>query len=313
MNMLQLLIDAIFPILIYIAAGMLAKHLKLIDSSSASSMHKVVYFICLPAMMFASTYTCDLRQSFDGPLTLFLAAAITITFFTVTFIVPLFIKDRQQCGILAQGLLRGNIASFGLPVVLSLCAPSEAARISLSYSCNYPLVTILAISGLKWFQGEKQNFTHLLRSAANNPIATGTLIGVICNLIKLPLSSSLIKAATSIGQISTPLAFILLGASLNTFGSKKNHKIIYAYVPLKLIAIPLFWITVAYAFFSFTGGRILSVMGIFAVPGAVSSVSTAKALGYDDILGEELVAYSTIFSVFTIVLWIICLKLVGLY
>lgn len=312
MNVLPLLLDAILPIIIYIAAGCFVRYLKLVDAKSAASIHRIVYFICLPSMMFISTYTCDLSQAFDVSLTVFLASAITVTFFVVTLLVPLFIKDREKCGILGQGLLRGNIASFGLPVVLSLCAAAESAKISLSYACIYPLITILAISGLKWFQGEKQDFSNLIKNAANNPIAIGTLLGVIFNLIKIPLPGSMIKALTSIGQISTPLAFILLGASLAAFKSGTNHHILMFYVPLKLFVIPLFWILTAAAFLGFRDGRLFAVMGVFAVPSAISSVSTAKVLGYEDVLSEELVAYSTMCSVFTIILWIIVLKLTGL-
>lgn len=285
---------------------------KLTDTESAASIHRIVYFICLPSMMFISTYTCDLSQAFDVSLTVFLASAITITFFSVTLLVPLFVKNREKCGILCQGLLRGNIAAFGLPVVLSLCSTQESAKISLSYACIYPLITILAISGLKWFQGEKRAFCSLIKNAVNNPIAMGTLLGVICNLIKLPLPNSTVRALTSIGQISTPLAFMLLGASLAAFKNGANRQIVIPYVPLKLVVIPLFWIFIATVFLGFRGGNLFAVMGVFAVPSAISSVSTAKVLGYEDVLSEELVAYSTMCSVFTIILWIIVLKLTGL-
>lgn len=140
----------------------------------------------------------------------------------------------------------------------------------------------------------------------------GTLLGVICNLIKLPLPNSTVRALTSIGQISTPLAFMLLGASLAAFKNGANRQIVIPYVPLKLVVIPLFWIFIATVFLGFRGGNLFAVMGVFAVPSAISSVSTAKVLGYEDVLSEELVAYSTMCSVFTIILWIIVLKLTGL-
>lgn len=88
MDLFPLLLDTILPIIIYIFAGCLVKYLKLTDTESAASIHRIVYFICLPSMMFISTYTCDLSQAFDVSLTVFLASAITITFFLLPSLFP---------------------------------------------------------------------------------------------------------------------------------------------------------------------------------------------------------------------------------
>jgi len=74
------IINIVLPVFSVIALGWLLRQWKLIDAVFLKQTNKLVYYVCLPLLLFYKIGTADFFANFNGKLIVGSIAAVAITF-----------------------------------------------------------------------------------------------------------------------------------------------------------------------------------------------------------------------------------------
>ena len=147
----------------------------------------------------------------------------------------------------------------------------------------------------------------LLKQVIKNPLIIATLLGIIFIILKINIPKPIYKTLSDISKIATPLAFIVLGAELEFGNMVKNIKYLISANILRLIGNPLITVGVG-KLVGFQGIELVALLSMSACPTAVASYTMAKEMNADGDLAGEIVATTSMLSIFTIFCWVLILK-----
>jgi predicted permease len=152
----------------------------------------------------------------------------------------------------------------------------------------------------------------VLRNIITNPLIVGAVVGVIFKIAGWGIPTSVMKPISNFANMTTPLSIFILGATLSLPDISKNVNAIVVTLFLKLIAVPAFILVVMYMF-GFRGPELFIAFILYATPIAGASFRMAQNMGGDGELQGQLLAISTVLSLFTIFFWIMSLTAVGIF
>ncbi|MBR5468248.1 MAG: AEC family transporter [Firmicutes bacterium] len=311
MNNFLIAFNAVAPLASYILIGIFIKRLNLVEDDFLGKLNRLLFKCFYPVIVFSNIYTSDFSQSADVKLIAYLTVfSVTLTA-TLCFVVPKFIRSRATCGAFIQGTFRSNIILFGLPLTISIFGDGNAGMMSVATAFIIPLYNVLAVVVLEYFGGQTTNISALLKNIAKNPLIIGAIIGILYNLFKLPAPALMQSIVKNISNSTTTFALIVLGASLRFSSLARNLKYIAVCLFLRLIAVPAAAVLIAY-FIGLEDMQLFTVLIIAATPVATSSYTMAHSMNSDHELAAQLVAISTVLSVFTIFSWIMLFFTLGL-
>ena len=317
-------LNKVLPIVLLISFGYFLRHIKLVTKSTLENLNKLCFRVFLPISLFKSVYTISSIKEFNISFILFIVVSILIVFIIGFVSVCLFVKDKNQKGVLLQALVRPNYAIIGLPLV-EFIAGSEGMKVAtLGTLISIPLFNILGTIALSSFveTEEKNSIGKTLLKIIKNPLILGVLAGMVVLLIRsvfinLDVSFRLTDLEflytfiDKTGSIASPLALISLGGLFEFSQIKRVRNKLITIVSLRQAIIPLVAFTIAYLFFSFTGAEYAVLIAIFGTPCAVSSAVMAKEMKNDGELANQIVVWTTLFSMLTIFILIYIFRSLG--
>ncbi len=312
MNNFFISFNVVFPIAVMMALGFFLKKIRLMNGTTVKEVNNVIFRVFLPTMIFKNVYDSDISQVFDLKLVLFAVGAVFAVILFLFLIVPLLEKENSRRGVLIQAIFRSNFVIFGIPVTEALCGKSVSGAASVLIAVVIPIFNFAAVISLEVFKGNKPDIKKILKGIVTNPLIIASVLGLLVNFSGLRFFGVIEKAMGSVASITTPLALIILGASINfsTLGRNKWH-IIYGLLA-RLVIVPAACILFAAYVFGFRGADLAILISLFASPAAVSSFTMAQQMGGDDELAGQLVMFGTVASVITIFLWIFTAMQLGL-
>ena len=136
-------------------------------------------------------------------------------------------------------------------------------------------------------------------------------LGILALLSGIKLPMIIEKTVSDFSKIATPLALVLLGASMNFKTVRGNLKQLIITISGKLIVVPFIGIGIA-ALLGMRGGDIALLIAALASPTAVSSYPMALQMDGDGDLAAQIVAFGTTICIVTVFLWVFILKQLGL-
>lgn len=314
MENLLFALNVVFPIFALLTLGKLSRSFGFVKKETLNDLNHFIFRLPLPLLLFMNIYNMD-RTTHINDKTLTTIVLIIISLSSITLLLSIILNKTKvvasRKGVLVQSWFRGNIIFFGLPVVTSLYGNSATPIISTIIMVAVPLVNILAVIVLESYRGNDINLFKLILSIFKNPLLDAAIIGFILYILNINLPKLIITPLTSLSKTATPLAFIILGGTLEFSKIGKNLKAIIFGCLGRLIIVPSIIITVA-ILLGLKGQYIGALIGSMASPVAVSSFTMAKEMDGDGELAAQLVVISTFTSVITIFLWIYILKSLSL-
>lgn len=311
MENLIIAFNVVLPLMLCIMLGYFLNRIGMIGEALRNGMNSLCFKVFLPFYLFQSIYTTDVSASFNGTLMIFCCVAMTAWFALLMFLIPKVEKENPRRGVLIQAMFRSNFALFGLPMAESLCGAERMGPTSLLIGICVPLVNILAVITLESFRGGKPSIRKMLLGIAKNPLIIASVLGVVFNLLDIPLPSAVQKTITDLGRVATPLSLVALGASF-TFASVAGYRMQLALgVSGKLVICPLIMVTLG-VLLGLRAEMLVPVLIFFGAPTAVSSFPMAQQMDGDGELAASLVVFTSALSILTIFLWVFVLKTIGL-
>ena len=308
MEMILLGLGVVLPLFVVMSIGYLARRVKLIDDSGVGVVNRLVFWIFLPAILFVSVYETNLSEAFNGPLILFSTLGTTTVFLASFFIVPKVERERNRCGVIVQGLIRGNEVYFGFPIVVSLLGAQYLGLMSIVVAFAVIFYNGYSIFALEYFKGDTVDKKEIFKNLITNPFILATFLAAIMNLLNIGIPDALMTGIRSLASVATPLALFLLGASFNFTSTKGYLKEVIWTTLFRLIIIPGIVISLS-ILMGFSSTEIVILFVTFGVPTAVASYSMARQLNADYELASQIVVYTSSFAIVTVFLWTIVLQL----
>ena len=288
---------AVLPMFIMLAIGFTVRKMKVIEEAHLPVLNKIVFNVFFPFLMFNNIYAFDLSADFNAALLLYAVVAVAVIYGLSVGFALIFEKSNKSRGALIQAIYRSNFVLMGLPIVGNIFGSGRLGMTSMLVTVIVPMYNILAVITLEVFRGESIKITKILKGIVTNPLIIGSVTGILFAVfgIKLP------EIAESV------ISLIVLGASFEFASIKRYKKNLIAVIFARLIIVPAISLSVA-IMIGFRGIDLVSLIGIFASPCAVSSYTMARQMDSDYELSAGTVVFTTMLSCFTLFGWIYFLK-----
>ncbi len=303
--------NAVLPLMLCMAVGYLARRMNIGDDAFYIKCNSFCFKVFMSMMMFNNIYHADLRTAFQPKLILFTVISILVVTFGTFFIVRLMVQDGSRRAVLTQGIFRSNYVIFGLPVAINVYGEGNVATAALLSAVAVPIFNVLAVFALEYYSDRKTGPLSVLKGVATNPLILGAVAALIFQAFSIPLPYAVDQAVGDLGNVATPLALVILGATFRFGEVRKNVKYLAIGLAGKIFVVPMIMIPIA-VLLGFRDIALLSLTILFASPTAVSSFTMAEAAGHDGELAAQQVVFSSILSLFTVFLWIYGLKSLSL-
>ena len=311
MENLILSFNVVLPLVLCIALGYSLRLFKLMDGPTQKSINKLCFKVFLPIYVFNNLYTTNISEAFHPGLVTLTMGGVLLIFCALMVLVPRIEEDNAKRGVMIQAIFRSNFVLFGLPVAISLCGEANVGQTSLLIGFVVPVFNILAVVCLETFRGGKPDIRKMLLGIAKNPLIIASALGILANVLDIPMISGVKKSLTDLGRVATPLALVALGGGFQFRRIMGYTRQLIICIAGKLIVLPTLMVTIA-ALLGFREELLVPVLVLFASPIATSSYTMAELMDGDGTLAASLVVLTTALSIFTMFLFIFVLKQLGL-
>ena len=303
-------LNATVPVFAMIILGMLFKKIGIIDDVFASRMNKFVFLIPLPVLLFKDLATLDFNTIWDTKFVLF---CFFITILIVTLL-SFLLKNKQNQGEFIQASYRSSAALLGIALIQNVYGKATMAPLMIIGSV--PLYNIMAVVVLSFFSPERKGLSKevwlkTIKGILTNPILIGIVVGILWSLLHLPMPTMLDKTVTSIGNVATPLGLMAMGATFNYKEALGDLKPALCASFIKLFGFCAMFLPLA-IYLGFQGEQLIAILVMLGSATTVSCFVMAKSMGHTGILTSTVVMLTTIFSGFSITMWLYILKGMGL-
>ncbi len=332
MDTLLFALNAVLPILILIGFGYLLKRSNFLKQDFIETANKLVFRIALPCLLFFNIYSIDSLDDINWSVIIYAVIGILILFALGFIAVFFFIEDKKQKGVIIQSTLRANFAIIGIPLAESIGGQSAVANVAIIALVAIPLMTALSVISLSTFVDEAigNPFINAIKKVSRNPLIIGVLMGMLALWIRsfIPVDEVTQELVFSlkdnlkfiytpirwIGQITSPLALIVLGATFkfDVINGLKKQIVIGTF--LRSILAPIITLTIgillakSFKFFDFDSSVYPALISLFGSPTAVTNAVMAREMKNDEALAVQLVVWTTLVSIVTIFIIIVIFR-----
>lgn len=212
------IINIVLPVFSVIALGWLLRRWELIDAAFLKQTNKLVYYVCLPLLLFYKIGTADFFANFNGKLIVGSIAAVAITFvISYLYTVARKYPDKAR-GVFSQASFRGNIAYMGLAITLNAYGETGLTKAGILMGFLVPFLNLFAILALLWphrGDGEQRGATFWIRQIALNPLIIASFLGIIWSFLDLPIPLVFERSLNIATGMTLPLALLAIGGGFS--------------------------------------------------------------------------------------------------
>ena len=296
-------ITIILPNLFLMGLGFFMRRKGQADQVFIDQASSFVFNYCLPALLFFSVVDSEVDY---GKQVVLIAAGMIVTF--ILFIgselyAKRFINAPADQGVFVQGVFRSNMAIIGLATVAN-----AYGDVGLSIGAVYMgivtiLFNILAVITLSRVSKSADD-TWITRSFMivkklfTNPLILALLLAFAYKALPLPPLTGVIHTTGDLlAAVALPLALICAGASIDLKSMLSPSGLSMQASIGRIVIAPILAIAVGLAF-GLTGVHMGVLFLMVASPTAAASYVMAKAMGGNDILAANILAFTTVVGLF---------------
>lgn len=302
LEVMALSAKAVFPLLFFLACGILLRKRNVIKEQAIESLNLVCFRFLLPVTLAEAVYTSELTLSdMTGPA-LFTAGCCIALFLLSWLIVPRFEKDTTRIPVISMGIFNTQYTVMGVSVAATLTG-GNIETVAIVSAALAPLTSTLSAFIFEKYTGKATSWKQLLLNVVGNPVVVGSLAGFVLKFSGLRIPQWFMTGITArIVSMTMPVAMLMLGASFSFGSVRENLKAVIAAVSARLLLIPLI-ITPIAILFGFRGAGLVSIVLYAVTPQSVSTYSMTAAMGGDQDLARNILVCSSCASILTMFLW----------
>lgn len=293
-------LNIIFPIFFVIFAGYLAKQKGFLDEHFVSTSTWIVFYVALPLKLFSDIRSAHI-ETLPTTYVAYILLGIFLIFFATWIAARPFIPDRKKLSAFVHCSFRSNFVYVGYPILESLYGKPSPEHMIVITVFGLTLYNILAIVILTLYSESEDKKLHpgkILLKILKNPMIIAIFIGVLFNILQIPVYTGLDKGISLLAALCTPLSLLLIGASLNFESVTRDLALVFTSATIRTILTPLILIPVGIAI-----GLSTVELGIayvfWATPCAINCFIYTKEMGGDSELASKIITTSFLFAIVT--------------
>lgn len=303
-------INATMPVFLVMILGWCLKKARFLTDEFVSIADKLVFRVALPVLVFLDIASADLSKDFEWRFVLFCFAGTCVFFCVIWLFAELFIRDKKMIGSFVQGSFRGSAAILGIAFAENIYG--DVGLVPMMIVASIPLFNIFSVivlmrSANAGETDRKALIKRTLKGIVTNPIIIGIFAGIPFALFNIEFPVMIDKALHSVGNLSTPLALIAIGAGFSTGKALEQWKPTLIASVIKLIIIPGIFLPLA-VWIGFRNEELVALLILTGAPTTVSSYIMAKNMGNNEVLASGIVVMTTLLSSVTLTAIIFILK-----
>lgn len=306
-------LNATMPLFAMMVVGYVLKKIKLLDQKTADVINKLVFRLFLPALLFMDLAKQDFASLWDTSFVAFCAGSTVISII-IAFFLSLLVCEKDDRGEFIQASYRSAAATLGIAFMTNIY--DNISMVALMIIGSVPIYNIVAVIVLSLTSPEaashkgKALYRKTFINVITNPIILGIVVGMLWSIFKLPLPAVFYKSMTYLGNCASPLALIGLGACFEFENIKEKFLPLICANFNKLFLFCLIFIPVAIAI-GYRDDKLVASLIMLGSATTSSSFIMSKNMGHKGILSSSAVMTTTLFSSFTLTLWLFILKTLG--
>ena len=319
---LYITFQVVFPFMAYLGLGLLLKAVHAVDDAFLRRLNHFLTTVLLPVKMFDSIYNKDLAEAFRTPVAIYAGLGTVLVMLVTLALVSRLEKDPAKQGALVHAIARGNVMLFALPMAQGIFG-EDVAEIVIVLAVVVLVNNVQAVPLMEHFrkkvriakgelsEGKHTSVKQLLLDCLKTPLLDSVILGILWSLSGLSLPNFLAVPVGGLADTVVPLAFLVLGASLNLGHLKANRRNVILSVFMKLVVVPAVFIILPIAA-GWGEKSIVACLVAFGSPTAVVAYAMTETYECDGHLAGEIVSLTSFLSMFSIFLWIFSLRQLGI-
>ena len=276
-----------------------------------------VFNYCLPALLFFSVV--DSEVDYAKQIVLISAGFVVtfILFFGSEIYAKYFVSAPADQGVFVQGVFRSNMAIIGLATVANAYGEEGLSIGAVYMGVVTILFNILAVITLSRVSKSVDDTwvsrsLMIIKKLATNPLMIALVAAFAYKALSLPpLTGVIHKTGDLLASVALPLALICAGASIDMRSMLSLSGISMQASIARIVIAPLIAIVVGLSF-GLTGMHMGVLFLMMAAPTAAASYVMAKAMGGNEILAANILAFTTVVGLFGMAVGAAMLRGMGL-
>lgn len=290
--------NSILTLFIIGIAGYFSRKSDILNEHTIDNLPKFLLQVTLPCMIISSMQLEYSPEKINDIKTILI---ISISTYAFSFILSLIIskiikvKDTRDKGVYQFMVIFSNVAFIGYPVLMSIY-PKEAIFYAAIY--NLPFNFLVFTLGIFIMQ---ENAKKININSFINPGLISVIIGMIFYVLSIKIPELILQPLTIIGDLTTPLSMIFIGASLTHINIKSIllEWRLYIISIVRLIIVPLLLLLVLINIID--NPLLIGIPVIISgMPVAANCAIISKQYGGNSDLASEGIFLTTLLSIITI-------------
>ncbi len=298
-------IEIVFPVFFIIGLGFAIRRKGLVDDIFYEQTNRLVFYVCLPLLLFYKTGTADFSTSFNLRLVVTTASAVGCCFLIAWFYGRWRNYPAPVQGSFCQGSFRGNLAYIGLAIIYNAYGDAGLSRAGVLLGFLVPVLNFFAILALLLPQQKKRtDVVEICTQVLYNPLIPASLAGIGWSFFQLPMPAVIDRSLSIATGMTLPLALLSIGGGFSLNKLRGDIKTTIIATTIKLVLLPavtaLLMLSAGITGLDFAIGLLMA-----GAPTAVATFIMAGKMGGDEKLAGSIVIMATACSAagYTILLY----------
>lgn len=296
---IMVVINQMIQLFLIIGLGYFMQKKKILNDELNTKLNFIVISITTPALIFSSVCTTSISEKSMVIYTLAIATAVYVALPVISFVlVKLMRIPMHQKGLYMFMTIFSNTGFMGYPIMKALFG-NDAVFYTALFNILFNLeVFTLGVILMNYGKDVKMklNPKNIL-----SPGVVASIVAIFIYFLEIPVPSVIANCFEMVGDMTTPLAMMIIGATLANIKFKDlfTELRLYYFTVVKQVILPIIVFPVIAYFISNPLIQGITLVNI-AMPVANSAVLFAKQYGGDVELAAKSIFITTLVSVFTI-------------
>ena len=274
---------------------------------------KFAQSFAIPCLLFQAIANIDLQSSFDPRLLISFYTGAALCFAAGIIASRLILKrDWEDCIAIGFCCLFSNSVLLGLPITERAYGVDALVGNYVIIAMHAPFCYLIGITAMEIAKSEKLKIKELFLSVSKaifkNSLMIGIGLGFLANFMELTLPSAASDALNLIVRAALPAALFGLGGVLVRYNPKGDLRLIAYLCIISLIIHPLITLTISSTFFTLQPEVFYPAVITAAMAPGMNAFMFANMYGNAKQIAASTVLVGTVFSVFTVSIWLLILN-----
>lgn len=304
-------LDVTGPVFIILLLGVWLKRVGIISDAFIESGSKLTFSVTLPVLLFLSVSKADLGQAAQGQLVAYGLLASLLVFLILEVVAFRYIQAASERGVFVQGGYRSNMGIVGLAYCINAYGEAGLIAVTLYLGVVTILFNVLAVITLNRAADGSRSFGGVFKGVLKNPLIIGICLGLLASRTGFTLPDPALKTGEYFAAMTLPLALLCTGGALNFRSIAENRFVTLGASLAKLVFVPLVF-TLGAVLLGFRGMELGILLLMSSAPTAAASYVMVRAMGGNSEVAANIIAITTLGSIFTTSAGVVLFRSVGM-